>query len=401
MIWRNIASNFLTIAVILLVAAAAAVAWGKRQFDGPGPSAMAQCVQVAPGASLDLVSKQLAAQGAVSSGYIFRTGADYSGKARDLKFGSYLVPPHASMRDIMEAITAGGPSTCGTEVTFRVGVRENSVVLRDMDPATGQYVERVKHDPATGPAPEAIARAEEQQGARLRLTLAEGVTSWQVVNGLRQIGFLAGDPGPVPPEGSLAPDTYALEKGQDRRKLLDDMRARQTAILAAAWQARPFDLPYRSEDEALTMASIIEKETGVAAERPQVASVFVNRLREGMKLQTDPAVIYGITRGREVLERGLRQSELRAKTPYNTYVIDGLPPTPIANPGKAAIEAALNPAATDYLYFVADGTGGHAFATTLEQHEANVARWREIEKQQGAAAATADGQGQGTGVSAD
>ena len=144
------------------------------------------------------------------------------------------------------------------------------------------------------------------------------------------------------------------------------------------------------------MASIVEKETGVAAERPQVASVFVNRLRQGMRLQTDPTVIYGITQGREVLDRGLRRSELQARTPYNTYRVDGLPPTPIANPGKAAIAATLNPDDTPYLYFVADGTGGHAFAETLAEHEANVARWREIEAEQGTAAV---GRGQGTGVS--
>lgn len=400
MIWRNIASNFLTVAVVILIVAAAAVAWGKRQYSGPGPSAIAQCVQVAPGASLDSVSKQLAEQGAVSSSYIFRTGADYAGKSRDLKFGSYLVPPRASMDEILRVITAGGPSTCGVEVTYRVGVRENSVVLRDVDPTTGHYVEQAKYDPATGAAPEVIAQAEVQHGTRLRLTVAEGVTSYQVVQGLRQIALLVGETGPIPPEGMLAPDTYAIEKGFDRRRLLDDMQKRQTAILATAWEGRQFDLPYKTPEEALVMASIIEKETGVAGERPQVASVFVNRLRDGMKLQTDPTVIYGITKGRAVLDRGLRRSELVARTPYNTYVIPALPPTPIANPGKAAIEAALAPATTNYLFFVADGTGGHAFATNLADHEANVAKWRAIEAEQGAAAAAAmEGQGLGTGVS--
>ncbi len=396
MIWRNIASNFLTVAIVILIAAAAAVAWGKRQYSGPGPSAVAQCVQVRQGASLDAVSKQLQEQGAISSAYIFRTGADYAGKSRDLKFGSYLVPPHASMAEIVQTITAGGPSTCGTEVTFRVGVRDNSVVLRDMDPATGAYVERAKYDPAAGPPPAEIARAQEQRDTRLRLTVAEGVTSWQVVEALKQIDLLAGESGAVPPEGSLAPDTYAIEQGSDRARLLADMGARQEQILQAAWEARPFGLPYRTPEEALVMASIIEKETGVPEERPRVASVFVNRLRKGMRLQTDPTVIYGITKGREVLDRGLRRSELNARTPYNTYQVDGLPPTPIANPGRAAIEAALNPAETDFLYFVADGTGGHVFATTLEEHERNVARWREIEAEQGAAV---EGAGQGTGVS--
>lgn len=396
--WRNIASNFLTVAVLLLVIAAAAVAWGRRQFDGPGPSAVAQCIQVPPGASLEAVSKQLVAQGAVTSSYIFRAGADYAGKAGDLKFGSYLVAPRSSMRQIIDTVTEGGPSTCGTEVTYLVGVRANEVVLRDIDPATGEYAERASYDPASGEPPAAITEAENAPGARLRLTVAEGTTAWQVVQALRQIAFLAGDPGEVPPEGSLAPDTYTLEKGMNRKEILDHMRSSQTAILTAAWEARPFDLPYQSPEEALIMASIVEKETGIAAERPQVASVFVNRLRDGMRLQTDPTVIYGITNGREVLQRGLRASELRARTPYNTYVIPGLPPTPIANPGRAAIEATLNPADTNLFYFVANGTGGHAFAATLEEHEANVARWRAIEAQQGDAA-TPPGEGLGTGVS--
>ncbi|MRX50558.1 endolytic transglycosylase MltG [Paracoccus sp. S-4012] len=389
MIWRNLASNFLTLLVVLLVAAAGVVAWGKQQYAGPGPSAMAQCVQVRPGASLDAVSKQLREQGAISSAYIFRTGADYAGRSRDLKFGSYLVPPNASMAEIVDAITAGGPSTCGTEIIYRVGVRGNSVLLREVDPATGEYVESARYNPAAEPAPEAITQAEAGRDTRMRLTVAEGVTSWQVVEGLRQIDVLAGEPGPVPPEGSLAPDTYSVEPGTERARLLADMSARQAQILQAAWEARPFDLPYGSPEEALIMASIVEKETGVADERPQVASVFVNRLRDGMRLQTDPTVIYGVTMGREVLDRGLRRSELDARTPYNTYQVDGLPPTPIANPGRAAIEAALNPADTEYLYFVADGTGGHAFATTLEEHNRNVARWREIEAEQAARAAAA------------
>ena len=149
--------------------------------------------------------------------------------------------------------------------------------------------------------------------------------------------------------------------------------------MASAWVERDPDVPLQSPEEALILASIIEKETGVPEERGQVASVFVNRLNRGMKLQTDPTVIYGITKGQGVLGRGLRQSELRRETPYNTYVIEGLPPGPIANPGKASIEAALNPDSTDFVFFVADGTGGHAFATTLDEHNANVKKWREIE----------------------
>ncbi|WP_306753705.1 endolytic transglycosylase MltG [Paracoccus actinidiae] len=383
MIWRNIASNFLTLMIVLLIAAAAAVAWGKHQFTGPGPSAVAQCVQVAPGASLNAVSQQLVEQGAISNSYVFRAGTDYLEKARDLKFGSYLVPPRASMGQIVDVITAGGPSTCGTEVVVRVGVRENTVMLRDMNPDTGAFEEMARFDPATEQPPQAISTAVDRPGARLRVAMAEGVTSWQVVEALKAAPFLSGEIEEVPAEGSLAPDTYEVEKGGSRSALLAQMAQRQAAILAEEWEARPFGLPYASPEEALVMASIVEKETGLAEERPQVASVFVNRLERGMRLETDPTVIYGITNGQGVLDRGLRRSELAAPTPYNTYRVDGLPPTPIANPGRAAIRAALNPDSTDYIFFVADGTGGHTFSRTLEEHNAAVARWREIERQQG------------------
>lgn len=204
-----------------------------------------------------------------------------------------------------------------------------------------------------------------------------------MVEGLKQAGFLGGEVAGLPEEGSLAPDTYDVQKGADRAALLAEMARRQEAILAAAWEAREPDLPYATPEEALVMASIIEKETGQPEERRVVASVFVNRLRQGMRLETDPTVIYGITEGKGVLDRGIRASELRRRTAYNTYQIDGLPPTPIANPGRAAIAAAMDPEDTDYVFFVADGSGGHAFARTLEEHNRNVARWREIERQRG------------------
>ena len=383
MIWRNIASNFLTLAIVLLIGAAAAVAWAKREFSGPGPSAIAQCVQISPGASLNAVSNQLAAQGAISNAYIFRAGTDYMDKARDLKFGSFLMPPQASMEQIVETVTAGGPSTCGTEVVVRVGVRENTVLLRDTNPQTGAYEEVARWNPTQGERPAPIVQAQDRADVRLSMVMAEGVTSWQVVEALRVADFLTGEVAETPAEGSLAPDTYLLEKGGDRNAILAQMASRQAAILAAEWEARPFGMPYDTPEEALIMASIVEKETGQADERPQVASVFVNRLRQGMRLQTDPTVIYGVTNGQGILDRGLRRSELDTTTPFNTYRIDGLPPTPIANPGRAAIRAALNPDETDYLYFVADGTGGHAFSRTLDEHNAAVARWREIERQQG------------------
>ncbi len=391
MIWRHIASNFLTLLIVILIAVAAAVAWAKHQYTAPGPSAVAACVRVAQGARLSGVSEQLAEQGVVSNAYIFRAGADYAGKSRDLKYGSYLMPPQSSMEDVVAAITAGGPSTCGTEIVFRVGVRENSVVLRDLDAQTGQFAEQAKYNPAAEPAPEAIIAAEAKPDARLRITVAEGLTSWQVVEGLKQVAYLAGTVQAVPAEGSLAPDTYDVQKGADRAGLIAEMERRQAVYLAQAWEARETGLPYQTPEEALIMASIIEKETAVSDERRVVASVFVNRMQRGMRLETDPTVIYGITKGEGVLDRGIRGSELRRRTPYNTYQIDGLPPTPIANPGRAAIQAALDPEDTDYVFFVADGSGGHAFGRTLEEHNANVARWREIEKQRGVAISPVQG----------
>ncbi len=214
-----------------------------------------------------------------------------------------------------------------------------------------------------------------------QVVVPEGLTSWQVVELLKAEPELSGEIDGVPPEGSLAPAGYDYQRGDARADLLARMTARQEEILAAAWAGRNPDVPLRSPEELLTLASIVEKETGVAGERPRVAQVFVNRLERGMRLQTDPTVIYGITKGEGPLGRGLRASELAMATPYNTYVRLGLPPTPIANPGEAAIMAAANPEPGDDIYFVADGTGGHAFARTLEEHNRNVAAWRKIEAQ--------------------
>ena len=381
--WRSIASNALTLFIVVLVIAAGLLAWGREQFAGPGPLEQAICFRVERGDSLSAVSRALEEQGAVSDARIFRIGAEYSGKADALKFGSYLVLPGQSMAQVLDVVTAGGQSTCGREVNFRISVASAEVVLRELDPATNRYVEVVKFDPAVTAAPAEYLEVAEADDIRWRVTLAEGVTSWQVVDSLRRAEFMTGEIAEVPPEGTLAPDSYEVERGADRAALLAAMAEKQAATLAELWASRAEGLPYDTPEEALIMASIIEKETSVPEERRRVSSVFVNRLQQGMRLQTDPTVIYGITRGEGVLGRGLRQSELRRETPWNTYVIDGLPPTPIANPGRLSIEAALNPEDSDFLYFVADGTGGHAFGRTLAEHNENVARWREIERQRG------------------
>jgi UPF0755 protein len=315
---------------------------------------------------------------------LLRVGMDYADLTGDLKAGSYLVPAKSTMKDIADIITRGGASTCGTEIVYRIGVTQLSNLVRELDPATSTYIEKAKFDPAAEEAPAEYLDVRDRADTRFRIAVAEGVTSWQIVEGLKRISLLEGDVSEVPAEGSLAPQSYEVKKGDKREELLAEMAERQDSILAEAWENRVEGLPVNSPEEALILASLIEKETGVAEERRQVASVFVNRLRLGMKLQTDPAVIYGITLGQGVLGRGLRRSELRAATPYNTYVIDALTPTPIANPGRASIEAALDPDSTDYIFFVADGTGGHAFAVTLAEHNANVARWRQIEAERAA-----------------
>jgi UPF0755 protein len=283
------------------------------------------------------------------------------------------------MAEIVDAITRGGASTCGTEIVYRVGVAKLNVLVRELDPATNRFIERAEFDPLEEAVPEIYTETKSDNDTRYRIALAEGVTSWQVAESLKAMDVLEGEIAEVPAEGMLAPDSYEVVKGTLREDVLAQMQAVQAARIDEVWQNRSDDLPIESPEEMLILASIIEKETGVAEERRQVASVFVNRLNQGMRLQTDPTVIYGVTNGKGVLGRGLRQSELRGDTPWNTYVIDGLPPTPIANPGLASLRAAVDPDTTPYVFFVADGTGGHAFAETLDEHNRNVARWREIE----------------------
>jgi UPF0755 protein len=339
---RHVAANFLTLAILGLVVVFGVITWGQSQFRAPGPLTEPLRFEVERGEGLGSVAEKLAEAGAIGNETVFRVGARYAKLDAGLKFGEYEFPPGASMEAILRQLNEGGN------------------VLR-------------------------------------RIVVPEGWTSWQVVEALRAREDLTGEIAEIPPEGSLAPAGYDYQNGDDRQAILDRMRAEQDRILAEAWAGRDPDLPLASPEELLILASIVEKETGVPEERGTVAGVFVNRLREGMRLQTDPTVIYGITKGEGTLGRGLRASELAAATPWNTYVIAGLPPTPIANPGRASIEAAARPETTDYLYFVADGTGGHAFAETLVQHNANVAAWRRIEAQRAAeeaAAAEAAGEGE-------
>ena len=383
--WRALASNAITLFLVFLIATAGLVGWGKGRFHAAGPLVEPICLQVAVGVRMDDLSNDLAEQGAIRRPWVMRVGARYSGKSSKLRYGSYLVPAGASMEDIVDIVTRGGQSTCGVEIVHRIGVNRIGIQVRELDPLTGRYVSLAEFGPEGEAAgfPDAYVEARSRNDARIRVVLAEGVTSWQVVEGLNAFDILTGSVSAVPAEGWLAPDSYEVSVGDDRNELLAWMEARQRERLEQAWQDRVEGLPFDTPEEALVLASIVEKETGVPDERRIVAGVFINRLREGMPLQTDPTVIYGITNGHGSLDRGLRQSELRTETLYNTYLFRGLPPTPIANPGLASIKAALDPEETDFLFFVADGSGGHAFAATLKEHNANVARWRAIELERG------------------
>ncbi len=321
---RHIASNALTLLIVAMTLVGGIIAWGAREMQAPGNFSQDVVFEVKAGDRLKGVSERLAAAGLISNGLIFRIAARNAGDDQKLKFGEYKIPAYASMKQILGIVTSG------KALTYQV-------------------------------------------------TIPEGLTSFQIVMLLKNQPYLTGDVKEIPPEGSLAPDTYSISKGDTVASVIRRMTLAQHRIITDAWALRAEGLPLKSPDDALTLASIVEKETSVPAERPIVASVFINRLNRGMRLQTDPTVIYGITGGKGNLGRGLRQSELRKKTPWNTYVIDGLPETPIANPGKASIEAALNPAKTNYLFFVADGTGGHVFSETIGEHNKNVAKWRKIE----------------------
>ena len=330
--YRHIAANALTLLILGLIGLGIVIIWGKTVYEAPGPLTETVLVPLERGDRLETITNRLAEAGAISNPTIFRIAARYKGADRELKFADYEIPAGSSMDDVLGIITSG-------------------------------------------------------KGFSFNVTIVEGWTSWQVVQKLNSVDGLIGEITEIPPEGSLAPNTYSYSRNATRQSLIDEMITAQAKILEDAWLVRDPETPLKSREEALILASIVERETGLAEERPQVASVFVNRINRGMKLQTDPTVIYGITLGQGSLGRGLRRSELNKATPYNTYVIDGLPPTPIANPGKAAIEAALNPAETEFIFFVADGTGGHAFAKTLNEHNRNVAKWREIEKQRAEEAA--------------
>jgi len=380
--WRALASNTLTLIGVALFLLGGLILWARGEYRRPGPLEEAICFRVESGARPGEVASALAARGAVTNARLFLIGLDYTGRDTALKAGNFRLPAGAPMAGIAAILSGEGRSTCGAEAALRIGVAESEIELREIEPVENRYVTLARFDTG-GEPPEAYLERRDDTDLRFRVVLAEGVTSARATAALRAADFLTGTIEAPPAEGRLAPRSYQVARGTARAALIARMRAAQESILAELWPERTAGLPIGTPEEALILASIVEKETAVAAERPLVASVFVNRLRAGMRLQSDPTVIYGITGGERALGRGLRRSELRRDTPWNTYVNEGLPPTPIANPGREAIAAVLNPAETEYLYFVADGSGGHAFAETLAEHNRNVARWREIEAQRG------------------
>jgi UPF0755 protein len=314
--------SFVVIVGLLLMGVAA---YGIRRYDSPGPLPADKIVLIPQGAGVADILDQLEREGVVSDALILR-GAVYTQNLQGkVRAGEFLFKANASPREVLQLLLSG---------------------------------KSIQH----------------------ALTIPEGLTSEQIVQRVRDSDVLIGDVREVPKEGWLAPQTYNFSRGMTREQFLTMMRKHQQELLDQVWAKRATDLPLKSPAELLTLASIVEKETGKAEERPRVASVFVNRLNKRMRLQSDPTIVYGLVGGKGSLGRGITRSELTRPTVYNTYVIDGLPPGPIANPGKASLEAVANPMRTNDLYFVADGTGGHVFAASLADHNRNVQRWRSIER---------------------
>ena len=377
----DLASNAITLAIVAVLGVCGVVVAGAHQFTRSGPHDGAFFFDIPKGQTISGVAAGLADLGAITSEIVFRYGAKFTGQDTKIKHGTFQIDSHASMSEILETITSSSASRRRYVATYHAKASGGELTLIERLAGSDETIEIAKFlgsEDATEPYLEILNSG---IPIEFRVVITEGLTVWQVVEAINDAEFLEGEAGLMPDEGSLAPDTYEVARGAAADDLISRMIDSQNEIMEEEWAQRPDDSFVATPREALILASIIEKETGVSSERGLVASVFVNRLQTGMRLQSDPTVVYGITEGRGVLGRGLRQSELKRKTPFNTYEIDGLPPTPIANPGRAAIRAALNPAESDFLFFVADGTGSHAFAKTYDEHRANVRKWRQIERE--------------------
>jgi UPF0755 protein len=325
----NMLDGLVTFVFLLACLGVGLFYWAKIQLDQPGPLATSTVFAVPKGEGGSSVADRLEQEGIIANRRVFMTGILYFKYIKgqgSLKAGEYEFRKNATMREVLDTLVEG---------------------------------KSIEH----------------------KVTLAEGLTSYQIVQRLMAHRELRGEIKEIPPEGSLLPDTYKFGKNDTRQNILERMRAAQAKFLAKVWETRDPDIVVTTPEEALILASIVEKETGRADERPRISSVFQNRIRKRMRLQSDPTIIYGLVGGKGALDHPILQEELDRETAYNTYKINGLPPTPIANPGRAAIEAVLRPAKTKDLYFVADGTGGHIFAPTLDEHNKNVVAWRKIERE--------------------
>ncbi len=322
-------SGLLTLGLVIMVAAGGAAALLHHHFEQPGPLAQQRTVAIPKGDGVIAIADRLASEGVITNSWAFVSNYKLRSlagvKMAALKHGEYVFNPGASMRDVLDVLGEG-------------------------------------------------------KSIQYKVTVPEGLTTQQIIDRLKAEETVTGDVEAVPSEGALLPETYGVDKSMTRQELLDLMIAKRAQVLQAAWDKRQPDLPFKTAEEALTLASIVEKETGRADEREKIAGVFINRLRKGMRLQSDPTILYGLYGGAVQWGKPIKQSEIDAKNTHNTYQIKGLPPTPICNPGRAAIEAVLNPAKTADLYFVADGTGGHTFSDTLKEHNEAATAWRKVEK---------------------
>lgn len=309
------------VGIMIAVLGGATLQWGAMRYTAPGPASAPVTVLIPKGTGIERIAIELGESGVISSPLVFAASAVFTGRTHDLKAGEYAFPTGISMEGVLLQMVQG---------------------------------RTVIH----------------------RLTVPEGWTSAQAVAAVKAEQALVGAVETEPENGALLPDTYHFSRGDSRQGLLDRMRAAMEQAVAEAWKDRAPGVLLASPRDAVTLASIVEKETGLAAERPRIAGVFLNRLAAGMKLQSDPTVVFALTKGESELGRPLTRADWQFSSPYNTYQINGLPPGPIANPGRAALRAVLAPEHNDYLYFVADGSGGHAFSANLADHNRNVAKRR-------------------------
>ena len=317
-----------TVLVLISIAIGAALFFGKQRFEAPGPLVEDKVVNIPRGLGTRDIADLLQREGVIDQPYVFMGGIIALKARGELKYGEYQFSKRASLADVVDTIIEG---------------------------------KVVQH----------------------AFTVPEGLTSEQIIARLLETDSLTGQIKEIPREGTLLPETYRFTRGMTRELIIQRMQQAHRRVLQEVWEHRMQDLPVKTPEQLVTLASIVEKETGRADERTRVAAVFVNRLKSKMRLQSDPTIIYGLTGGKGSLGRPILKSEIEQSTPYNTYMIDGLPPGPIANPGRASLEAAANPARTKELYFVADGTGGHVFSDTYAEHQKNVARLRGLEHSDG------------------